>query len=46
MTYNRQHLPTVLDPTTNLMLTIIDNEKPTLSLMQNTKTVEEDDSDT
>ena len=29
-----------------LELTIIDNEKPTLTLMQNTKTVEEEDSDT
>ena len=29
-----------------IKLTIIDNEKPTLSFMQNTKTIEEDDSDT
>ena len=38
---------TFADGTTqqSLMLTIIDNEKPTLSLMQNTKTVEEEDSD-
>ena len=39
---------TFADGTTEqtLVLTIIDNEKPTLSFMQNTKTIEEEDSDT